>query len=115
MLTRREAARLAHVSYNGIRGWERAGRVTPVRVMNGGVEEIRIPRHQIEEIMRERAEDVLGAEGNLEGLRAEVRLLREEVANLRGERDRLTEQSRVEHDRYYALLEKFLGRMVVSS
>ena len=55
-LTRREAARYVGVHYNTIRLWERQGRITPERVMAGGVEEVRIPIDQLTEIMTSRGE-----------------------------------------------------------
>lgn len=101
LVTRREAARLARVSYNGIRGWERAGRVTTVRRMRGGVEEVLIPRAQIEEIIRERVESAMGEDAREGNLEVEIRMLRED-------RDRLKADLEAERRRYDLLLAKLL-------
>lgn len=55
-LSRREAAAYAGVHYNTIRLWEQRGRLEPERVTVNGVEEVRIPIAQLEELMQERDE-----------------------------------------------------------
>jgi len=54
MMTRREAAKYAGVHYNTVRLWEKQGRITPERVMVGGVEEVRISVEQLTAIIDER-------------------------------------------------------------
>ena len=99
MLTRREVAKLARVSYNGVRGWERQGRLTPVRVMHGGVEEVRIPRSEVEAIIRERVEEVAGIQAPAPEV--ENKMLREALARSEADRDMLQE-------RYDKILERLL-------
>lgn len=57
LMSRREASHLAGVHYNIVRLWEQAGRVSVHRVTFRGHEEIRIPRSEILEVMKEREEE----------------------------------------------------------
>lgn len=70
-LSRREAATYCGVHYNTIRQWERQGRITPRRVMAGGVEEVRIPLDQLTTILEERGESNRGYHNGLLLLRPE--------------------------------------------
>ena len=103
LLTRREAARLARVSYNGIRNWERLGRLTPIRVMNGRVEMVMYRKSEVEAVIRERVENVMGEEIGSEAKDVEVRLLRED-------RERLIAELEAERRRFERLLERILAR-----
>jgi len=101
LLSRRDAAHLAGVSWNGIRLWEEKGRLTPIHVMRGGVQEVRIPRSQVETIMKERRGKDMGDAARIDALEAEVGLLKED-------RDRLKADLDAERRRYDALLARLL-------
>jgi hypothetical protein len=51
LLSRREAADLAGVHYNSIRGWEKSGALKTERTKVGGREEVRINRGDLEELL----------------------------------------------------------------
>jgi DNA-binding transcriptional MerR regulator len=79
LLTRREAAELAGVHINTIRLWERTGRVHPQKLPNGIV---MIPRAEVESIISNRREGARTDAEHMAELEAEVRMLREEKAEL---------------------------------
>ena len=93
VVSRREAARLAGVSYNGIRLWEKQGRLHPTRMENGHV---MIPMSELEAIVRERRQEegdpeirLVKLEAENEALHAENEMLKETLAQLRKEHEEL--------------------------
>lgn len=93
LVSRREAARLAGVSYNGIRLWEKQGRLHAVKMENGHV---MYPISELEAIVKERRQEegdpeirLVKAEAENEALHAEIELLKDTLTQLRTEHEEL--------------------------
>jgi DNA-binding transcriptional MerR regulator len=98
-VNREEAARLAGVHWNTIRLWERTGRLTPKREMQGDKARVMIPLSQLQVIIEERGagraasgltqDQMTDLRSTIARLEAELESSRERLAELRNERDRL--------------------------
>ena len=90
LISRREAMRLTGLSYNGIRNWEKTGKLTPRRVMAGQQEQIRYLADEVQAAIadRERTRAEMRShpsrevEAQVAVLEAENRFLRERVEAL---------------------------------